>query len=912
MTAIEQIKNYENFLQKTLSSLSESNKGYICQTVLLGIRDLLDAINVIIYTNEINKELNWNNIDIAKKHLPSLPKAEIFKKCFKQIQGVSSHYILDEINSEHFINTFISHLIELRKFVKNRIGIDVLANIEILASEGSNDLEIFYREIRKSLELQGAESFSATYYIMSQKPIFIDRKLIYEISLSDSKKKSNKLGNVIVFSNKRLPFEYRATLAIENSEICINRQKMPIKKIIDYHYAIKAKGINKLGSIVNIQSNLSSNNNEYKNLMNFIKRDEINLLDVVESTDQLFERTISALKINCTTNYIEQILREYRNRILTNTKGSNILRYLLNTLCLEIIEEQYESKPNIHLSNLYLTYRAIPFDGMPYCTSLAGHNPGIGDLLDCISPEKRQHEFLARRLNLLTGANDSIYIEISNFEKFGDEKAISSLIKRYNNSLYSGHYKRKICIIDNKYLCTRENEENTIKIVTKLQEMASKPAERYDDYYDNWIEERGLSLDSQEKEKVLKSLFSHSSVAIINGAAGTGKTKLIKYASAIYAGKKRVFLAFTHAAIENLRSKVGIPDGSICETITTYKWKLRHSGVEEMDLLVIDECSVISSQDMADILELVKPSALLLVGDAAQLPAIKFGNWFHIINHFLPKYTISELKENFRSNSPNLKDLWTEARNMGEQVHALIAHGNYSSELSENIFTKNDEDEIILTLNYNGLFGINNINTYFQNANPNREHRFSINSYKVNDPVIFLETERFENLFHNNLKGRILEISKQEDGLFFKLEVKRIITERECTPYNVTLYPDEKTSKKTSVVGFKVLYESPDLEQEDINTSCIVPFQVAYAVSIHKSQGLEYNSVKIIITDNIEDHITHNVFYTAITRTREKLKIYWNAEVEKRIISSFSPRNFNSDISNLMRRISGKANISIP
>ena len=50
-----------------------------------------------------------------------------------------------------------------------------------------------------------------------------------------------------------------------------------------------------------------------------------------------------------------------------------------------------------------------------------------------------------------------------------------------------------------------------------------------------------------------------------------------------------------------------------------------------------------------------------------------------------------------------------------------------------------------------------------------------------------------------------------------------------------------------------------------------VPFQVAYAVSIHKAQGLEYDSVKIVITDTNEDDITHSIFYTAVTRTRERL-----------------------------------------
>lgn len=76
----------------------------------------------------------------------------------------------------------------------------------------------------------------------------------------------------------------------------------------------------------------------------------------------------------------------------------------------------------------------------------------------------------------------------------------------------------------------------------------------------------------------------------------------------------------------------------------------------------------------------------------------------------------------------------------------------------------------------------------------------------------------------------------------------------------------------------------------------IVPFQIAYAVSIHKAQGLEYNSVKIIITDEVEERITHNIFYTAITRARENLKIYWTPEVEEKVLNRIKPKDVSADV----------------
>ena len=90
-----------------------------------------------------------------------------------------------------------------------------------------------------------------------------------------------------------------------------------------------------------------------------------------------------------------------------------------------------------------------------------------------------------------------------------------------------------------------------------------------------------------------------------------------------------------------------------------------------------------------------------------------------------------------------------------------------------------------------------------------------------------------------------------------------------------------------------------------VNTArTIVPFHIAYAVSTHKVQGLEYRSVKIVITDEVDELITHNIFYTAITRAQKKLKIYWTPEVEKKVLERIRPRNIDGDVEILKNYIS--------
>ena len=95
-------------------------------------------------------------------------------------------------------------------------------------------------------------------------------------------------------------------------------------------------------------------------------------------------------------------------------------------------------------------------------------------------------------------------------------------------------------------------------------------------------------------------------------------------------------------------------------------------------------------------------------------------------------------------------------------------------------------------------------------------------------------------------------------------------------------------------------------EEDDINSNAVVPFFVAYAVSIHKSQGLEYNSVKIIITQEIEENISHNIFYTAITRAMNKLKIYWTPECQNKIIKNMTYKFNAKDASIIREKIKNK------
>ena len=135
-------------------------------------------------------------------------------------------------------------------------------------------------------------------------------------------------------------------------------------------------------------------------------------------------------------------------------------------------------------------------------------------------------------------------------------------------------------------------------------------------------------------------------------------------------------------------------------------------------------------------------------------------------------------------------------------------------------------------------------------------------------------------------------IKTEYNKIWFEIELDCFIDVSEISEYDFELIG--LSDNGNSIIRFSVdKYGSTD--EDDNNYMAIVPFQVAYAISIHKAQGLEYDSVKIIITNEIEERITHNVFYTAITRAKDKLRIYWSPETEKSILQRLTCLLYTSD-----------------
>lgn len=882
-----------------ISQLSFADRGLLSQNILSQIRNFVEYTAIKAYSN--GQDVNPNDYDLnvaALKDMQRRGDLRFLYRFHEMLQKSVSHYTVDKDGSERLMLKYYEHLLKIKLYLKRTFNLDVLENISDFPLNTDTELSDYYEKIAERIESPSALSYPVTYndryYVQKIKPFFVNQKIYYEVTFTAANANASKFNRVIAFTQHEIVDNYAVKFSIHNDMIRILDKDMSILVIDGYEVSIRPCEWDNLSEIFGPRVKHSTNSNEYRELMRYLSVVRMSLTELVSSDQNYYDFIKGQITSRAQSVKIYEMLDQCRNIIVGNKPGANVLRYLLHKMNNRVIKWQYWGEKCGGLSNLYLNYGCIPFDRMPYCTSLRQHNPKIYDLFESIPVSGHEHELFARYIKNNTEIEGHLFTPKAEIEGFED---IDGLIRKYNFSLYYKHTGRRIEEYKD-HLYIKSYVEDSTEIIKKLQELASSGVSQYTASVDSWISRESYTIDDDGKKEALRQMFVNSHVALIYGSAGTGKSTLIKHISNFWADKDKIFLANTHPAVDNMRRKVTAGNS---EYNTIAKFLSKRNNNTDCDVLFIDECSTVSNDDMRRVLEKANFKLLVLVGDIYQIESIYFGNWFSIAQKFVPETSIFELTHPYRTTNNNLLTVWDRVRKLDDAILEPLVKNGYVARLDESIFEHGEGDEIILCLNYDGLYGINNINRFLQNSNPNEGVVWGINIYKVGDPILFNESNIFSPLIHNNSKGRIVGIRPEEQQIWFNIELEESINEIDAWGYNFELIGESEAGK--SIISFSVnKYRSTDEDDED-NDSTVIPFQVAYAVSIHKAQGLEYDSVKIVITNETEERITHNIFYTAITRAKNKLKIYWSPETEQSVLGRLEVKNSTKD-AHLLSRLS--------
>jgi DNA replication protein DnaC len=206
---------------------------------------------------------------------------------------------------------------------------------------------------------------------------------------------------------------------------------------------------------------------------------------------------------------------------------------------------------------------------MPFVSSPIGHNPKIHDLFDCLDMENREHELFARLIKNNTEQKGILYTPVEDLDHIENK---DQLIQSYNDKLYYKHRPARDLEKYKNHIYINNYENDTLHIIKKLKELSSPGIKNYSNSVDAWLQSTSDNVDCNHKKEILKTMFENSHVALIYGAAGTGKTRLIEHISSFFHEHNKLYLANTNPAVNNLQNRVSTANSTF-KTITSFLHK---------------------------------------------------------------------------------------------------------------------------------------------------------------------------------------------------------------------------------------------------------------------------------------------------------------------------------------------------
>ena len=369
---------------------------------------------------------------------------------------------------------------------------------------------------------------------------------------------------------------------------------------------------------------------------------------------------------------------------------------------------------------------------------------------------------------------------------------------------------------------------------------------------------------SAEQEHAIRTTLTHP-LSVLTGGPGTGKTTTIKaLIAAVEAGKKRYALAAPTGRAAKRLSEASDRPASTIHRLLGYSPREGFTHNQEkplpVDLLVVDEASMLDLLLANNLLKAIEPGThLLLVGDVDQLPSVGAGDVLRdlIASELAP---VTRLSEIFRQAADSLIITNAHRINQGQmpQFPAAIdeqseaAPGDFflfpaeSAEIAADWVTEvvteripdrfgfHPVDEIqVLSPMYRGAAGVHALNARLQ---------------AILNPPEILKPERtlFGQVFRPG--DKVMQTQNDYDKDVFNGDIGRVET-LDIVMHTLTIVFD----------GRRVVYDWSEADQ----------LVLAYAVSVHKSQGAEFPVVVIPLITAHYLMLQRNLLYTAITRARE-------------------------------------------
>lgn len=411
------------------------------------------------------------------------------------------------------------------------------------------------------------------------------------------------------------------------------------------------------------------------------------------------------------------------------------------------------------------------------------------------------------------------------------------------------------------YVYTPQAYEEERGIAERIREMASytppKPRRHVELFLDRWQDSCQFQLAEGQREAVCQSL--QSGMLVITGGPGTGKTTVVQaiIRLAEQEGLRIVLCAPTGRAAKRLaetteRKAKTIHRLLVPEGFAGGRQVFEYNETKQLpaDLVIVDEVSMLDMEMLYHLLQALSPHCrCILVGDADQLPSVGAGAVLHDIiqSEILPVVrleTIFRQKEGGRivtnahlinggrlpvvNEDEEFRFVEIEREEQGADVICRL----YAAETAE----AGDKFAVqVLSPMYKNPCGVDNLNAVIQSAvnGPQKgkgEHKAGKMTFRTGDKVMQKQNNYDKGVFNGDI-GEIFAV--QDDIVYVR-------------------YPEQD-----------VKYEGQEIDE----------ITLAYAITVHKSQGSEYHTVIMTLVNSHGIMLQRNLLYTAVTRAKGKVTL---------------------------------------
>lgn len=419
----------------------------------------------------------------------------------------------------------------------------------------------------------------------------------------------------------------------------------------------------------------------------------------------------------------------------------------------------------------------------------------------------------------------------------------------------------KVIKLEEKYYLRSmwDAEENIVNRIISLNSKKDLKIENVDDYILELEKSKRIKYNNDQKNAIISSIKKN--FLIITGGPGTGKTTIVSSIIDLYRKvndlsyeqllEEVVLLAPTGRASKRLTEKSLFPASTIHSFLKwnkeSDKFAVNEYNKSDAKLVIIDEASMIDVMLFSSLLKgLRNDTRIIMVGDYDQLPSVGPGQL---------------LKDLIESNVLDVISLTVLYRQGEDSSIVLLAHDVNHGTINRNLFNINPDLSFIETNDV--ISSISEIAEAYKDVSYN-DFQVLVPMYKGINGIDNLN-KILQNIFNPKSKNK-------------KELVVGDVTYRECDKVlQLVNMPDEKIFNGDigiiSSIDNKEIIVDFDINQVRFTPQSFNKFKHGYAVSIHKSQGSEFDTVVVPIVREYNKMLYRKLYYTAITRCKKKLTL---------------------------------------